>query len=296
LPILFSRGCPNKCAYCADYNIASTYRYRKAENIFKEIKYHIEENNISVFQNADLLINGNLKELEKLCDLIIKNKLQIQWGGPAIIRKDLKYTLLVKMKKAGCNYLSFGIETGSDNILRKMNKPFTVKDAEKILKLTTEAKINTSINLIVGFPGEIDSDFKKTLSFLKKNKNNIKSIGNINTCFFVRNSELYNNPEKYSVILPDVTITKSYYMWYNLDGNNYESRRKKVKKVISLLSELGIEHVLVGLYEEMTITTGNPFKLFFECLKDHGLSYTLTHTKYFLQSKLLLNKEVKWLK
>jgi radical SAM superfamily enzyme YgiQ (UPF0313 family) len=74
------------------------------------------------------------------------------------------------MKEAGCTALQFGIESGSVRRLKRMGKLFSRADAEKVLRLSAQAGINNWVNLIVGFPGETESDFQETVSFVRSNR------------------------------------------------------------------------------------------------------------------------------
>ena len=235
--ILGSRGCINKCAFCNDWKVWKFYSYKSAEKLFSEIKYHVNHNHTNKFEFFDLLLNGNIKELEKFCDLIINSKMKIQWCGNAIIRKEMTYNLLKKMKKAGCVNLVYGLESGSDKIIKNMGKKFTAKEAEQVLKDTSKLNIAVSINLMVGFPGETKKDFKKTLSFIKRNYKYILNVPGVATCFVLANSDLEKNHKKYGI---NISMNNSWYNWYDNEGNTYDLRLKRIKKVVSLLNKLKI--------------------------------------------------------
>jgi len=107
LPLFTSRGCISRCAFCNDWSTSKPYRYRTAKNIFDEIKFHKEHNQCEYFSFKDLLCNGNIKELNKLCDLIIEADLNMCWDSQAISREEMSYPLLCKLKRAGCK--KFGL-------------------------------------------------------------------------------------------------------------------------------------------------------------------------------------------
>ena len=254
LTVEWSRGCIGNCSFCQNNAIWGNYRSRTVESIVSEIKYHTTKNNIKDFFVSDSAINGNPKQLEKICNLIIKSKLKIRFSGFAIPKK-MTYTLLKKMKKAGCYRLEYGIESGSDHVLRLMRKINCVDDAEKTLKLTHNAKIDVVLYFMVGFPGETDEDFNRTLEFIKRNKNYIKLIRCVNAVYAMEGTDLRNNPRKYGIIIPKSGNTN--YMWYDKTGNNPKERNKKIRKVNLLLNELGIKHELNSLFETEEVTKLN---------------------------------------
>lgn len=239
LPVISSRGCIGKCAFCDDHLSSGKYRYRKAESVVQELRWHVKRNKITHFWFNDLLINGNNGNLERLCDLIIKKKMKIRWIALAIIRRDTTLKLLNKMRKAGCYTINYGIESGSDSILKKMGALYTVKDAERILKLTRKAMINTQLNFIVGFPGETESEFIETLEFIERNREWICGITNLNTCTIVENSPLGKKPDIFGA-MPEPGWEPVDGRFSTVDGTNYEERVERLNRATVFIKTLGL--------------------------------------------------------
>ncbi|MBL7147676.1 MAG: cobalamin-dependent protein [Nanoarchaeota archaeon] len=240
LPIIFSRGCIGRCVFCHERNFWACYRSRSAENIYKEIKRNLMQHNIDQFANNDSLINGNLVELEKLCDLIIKNKLNITWGGMARLDSKMDKNLLKKLSKAGCNTISYGLESGSQKILDLMKKDITIKSASRILRYTYSAKIQyITVNIMVGFPKESFIDFTKTLWFIFKNKPFIGRVGTGYPCNIVPGSELFEKAHEYGMISLDKNEPL---FWKTQDKyNNYKWRCKKLKILQKFVKIIGLD-------------------------------------------------------
>jgi MoaA/NifB/PqqE/SkfB family radical SAM enzyme len=240
LPLLISRGCVGRCTFCNDHVMSRPYRFRSAEHVMEEIRYHVKENNRADFSLKDLLCNGNPRELERLCDLIIASGLRISWDSQAICKKDLTAVLLNKMRKAGCQTLIFGVESCSDRILRKMGKLFTVSDVARVLRDAHTAGITTAINIIVGFPGETEDDFRQTWNFILDNRGVISRIGALSTCLINNDSDLQRNSENYGIILPeDHQIQAS--AWSDDSGNTLQLRRERLMKLKKMLTSNGLE-------------------------------------------------------
>lgn len=231
--LLFSKGCVGRCNFCEDKPFQGYYRTRDPKRVFEEIKYHVNANKVRNFWFHDLAINGDYKALEEFCELIILEKLDIKWIALAIARKDMPRELLFKMKKAGCFTLNFGIETGSDSVLKKMNKYelFSVKDAERVIKDTWEAGINTQLNFIVGYPGETEEEFIETMDFIERNRKYICGITNINTCIIPLNSPLRHTSETKDLEVMD----------WKLDNLSQEVRIDRAKRVYELCRKLGYD-------------------------------------------------------
>lgn len=237
LPLLGSRGCFNRCSFCNDWVVWPKYRFRKGADIFEEVLHHVKTYNIDLFEFCDLTISGNLREIKKFCDLIIDSGIKINWISNFTIIPIKDPDLFKHMKAAGCFVLRFGIETASDKVLRKMNKSFTISEAENILKQSHDAGIENHINIIVGFPGENDDDFYSTLSFIERNKDIITRVANVHPCFLTPQSEIEKNYMAYDIVLPEKDHAV---YWHGAKGNTYQERKKRALKVRQLAQKLNI--------------------------------------------------------
>lgn len=200
IPVSFSRGCISRCSFCGETIFWKHFRHKTAKRMFKELLYLKNKYEYDLFCFVDSLLNGNLKELEELCDLIIKNKLDIRWFGLARIRKDTTLTLLKKMKRAGCSDLQYGIESGSQKVLDDMNKGYKLDVIEKVLKLTKKAGIRVLTFWIVGFPTESLTDFFQSLKFILKNKGNVGIVFSATPCTLTGGSDININYRRYGIL------------------------------------------------------------------------------------------------
>jgi len=181
LPIIFNRGCINNCNFCFEKLQFKKFITREPENVIDEIKYHKKHNKISWFTFYDSMFNGNLYKMENLLKKIKKEKLNIIWDAQIGIRKEILDKKLLKLiKDSGCINLFIGIESGSDFILKKMNKNFQTNDAIKFFKLLNDVNLNFEISLIVNYPEENPCEFTNTKNFIIKNKKYINQIAQIN--------------------------------------------------------------------------------------------------------------------
>ncbi len=226
LPISTSRGCIFRCAFCAESVSWERYRFRSAGNIFTEMKHQIVKYPaLKGFFFNDSLINGNIGMLDELCGLIIADGLSISWGGQGAIRREMDLGLLEKMKKAGFAHISYGLEHGSQRILKMMRKSFSLDAAEELIRNTSKLGIRVSVNIVIGFPGETEDDISATEDFLKRN------IDFINDVFFhslvvLPNTALSSRKDEYGIELSGANSASS---WFTKDGmNNYEIRLKRI--------------------------------------------------------------------
>jgi len=231
IPILFSRGCNYYCRFCCDKPIWGNYRMRDAEDIAAEIIKHKDIFGRSSFKCNDLLVNGNLSELERLADLITQKNLNITWGGMARARSDMPDGLLRKLKLSGCAYLTFGIESGSSKVLKFMGKP-SPKDSSLAIRRTHNAGIKVNTLWMVGHPGETLSDIIKTIFFLFRNRKYIDEFVNVSLCYIPPNSLLDAQSKRLEI---DYDQSGN---WYIKKSKNTYGRRKARAKILMFFAGL----------------------------------------------------------
>lgn len=243
LPIFSSRGCIGNCSFCNDHSSSKPYRFRSAQNIFDEIRYHVIHNHVMDFSFKDLLCNGNLEQLDRLCDLIIGSGLDIRWDSQAIARKEMTYEFLRKLKKAGCRTLVYGVESFSDNVLRRMRKIFTAKIAENVIMDTCAAGIYAYVNIIVGFPGETEDNFIQTCQAMRRiSASSLVKVSAVSVCLINFGSELNARHEDYGLLLPDDPAIRAK-QWASSDGRNtYEIRNERARRMLELIEKLGLTY------------------------------------------------------
>lgn len=239
LPLLTSRGCIAKCAFCGETKYWNKFRFRTANNVFQEIKHDIDCYKVRDFFFNDSLINGNLSQLSELVNLIIKDGLEINWGGYARVNKAMTPELFRRLKKAGCNYLSYGIESGSPKVLKSMKKGINLEDARLNLKDTADAGIEAHVNWIVGFPNESWLDFFKSLFFIYKNRKNINCFnpGQV-PCGIPADSYLAQHPEEFNI------VKKAFLKEWRTKffKNTIIQRRLRLEILRKFISLLGLKH------------------------------------------------------
>lgn len=166
--IITSRGCIYNCAYCTaatSCNPATKPRYRTYESMFEEIetirKSSPETNCIRIL---DDLFLRNPASVELAKNLFPRNK--VFWRSMAHINtfRNLPAESLSDIKKSGCRELFIGIESGNDEILKHIRKPFSSETAYKTVCRILDAYVPVKCYFILGFPGETKSAVQDTVS------------------------------------------------------------------------------------------------------------------------------------
>lgn len=167
LPVMSSRGCPEKCQFCTTpLTWGSKVRWKNPNLLYNEIKNSIIKYKIEEIQFQDDTITDNLKNLYELCNYL--EEFNLPWCTPNGIKinyhqKD-QFEMFEKMKKSGCYQITFACESGSqrvlDDIIRKNIKVSTFKEN---IKKAKNAGLFVHTFWIVGFPDESNDEMKKTI-------------------------------------------------------------------------------------------------------------------------------------
>tara|TARA_Y100000590_G_C15709721_1_gene1009872 strand:- start:117 stop:2576 length:2460 start_codon:yes stop_codon:yes gene_type:complete len=265
LPTYGSRGCVNKCNYCSAIGFMTNKRYpfrlRSAQRIFDEVVYfkkkypQVEELRFS--SNID---NGKISVLEDFCDLMIESGLnkELTWSMEScVIRKEMRKPLYEKLRKAGCNFICYGLESPTKRLLKAVGKTLAVQDGvdfNAILREGKEAGIDIVINIMLGLPGETDEDVDYLLKFIEDNKDYLLQVNPaIEFCEYYPGTIGNKDPDSIGV-----DLSKGNLFWDSKDGTNtYLTRMKRFERVTKLARDLKI-----SLFFEVDEIVDKSIKLF----------------------------------
>lgn len=158
-PVFLGRGCPGKCVFC-EYNQFS-YRVRRIPFILQELDFLINNYGAKFFTFADpsFCIRDNF--VRELCGALIEKYPRIRWSCEA--RIDTPPETLELMAKAGCISIDFGLESGSEKVLKAINKNISLARTAEFVKTCYSLGIRTHMFLMVSLPDETEEDAMHTL-------------------------------------------------------------------------------------------------------------------------------------
>jgi len=163
--MISGRGCPYTCNFC--YRLDKGFRARSSSSIVEEIKFLKREYNITAVEFLDDLLMSSKKRTTELCELFIKEKLDIKWYCNGRLN-FAELELLELMKKAGCVFVNYGIECLDDKTLKIIKKHLTVKQIIKGVENTLKVGIHPGLNVIFGNIDEDEHTLTEGVKFLKK--------------------------------------------------------------------------------------------------------------------------------
>lgn len=217
--MMTSRGCPYACSYCATAIWKRRVRYRSIDNIIKEIKHVMKRYKTRQFTFKDDSFTLDKARIKELCKRIIQEKLKINWDCNTrvnLIDKDI----LKLMKRAGCNSIKVGIESGSERILSLMNKQITKNQIRHAAELLRKSGIHWTGYFMMGLPTETKQEILETLKFMKEIKPDFASIS---TYEIFPGTSLFELGIKKEFVKNEQTLTEYYnrlpHLYYLRDAN-----------------------------------------------------------------------------
>lgn len=174
--IMSGRGCPFNCIFCASQNVFGRgVRRRSVPNVMKEIRYLKEKYNIKGLFFLDDTFTVNDGWLKEFCLALKGENYGLIWGCQA--RGDtITEEKLSMMRDAGCVQVDIGAESGSDAVLKNLNKNEKVEDLRRGFAITRKLGIKTFASFIIGNPGESLKEIEETKKFALEVKPNMANF------------------------------------------------------------------------------------------------------------------------
>ena len=214
LPYLATRGCYwGRCEFC-DHGEGYTagYRTKKIEQIIEDIRFLKTKYNTRHFHFTDESYPPAL--FRKLARRLVETKMDILWTTHMRFEKSLlDEAVWQDARDSGCRYLHFGYESGSERVLKLMDKATTTEVIKRHLELSAGVGIWNHVMGFFGFPGETREEAWESVQFLENNKEHVHSLG-FGTFDLSKHTPVAKYPEKWGVTPyknPDWDLALDYY-------------------------------------------------------------------------------------
>ena len=164
-PVMTSRGCPFKCVFCMRA-MGDMVRFRSAEGVVDEIGTLINDFGAEDIYFYDETFTMKKMRIHRILDMMIERGYhrKIRWLSQTRVNK-CDQELLTKMAKAGCLEIDFGIESGNQEILKKIGKDFLLDEARETIPMVKKTGIKVANLFILGHPGETRETIMDTINF-----------------------------------------------------------------------------------------------------------------------------------
>jgi radical SAM superfamily enzyme YgiQ (UPF0313 family) len=165
ISLITARGCVGSCSFC--YRHMRGYRQFSPHYIVNQIKFICREYGIRVFRFIDELTNGSREWCLALCDLLEQEKLDIIYMMDAFRVDNVDEYLLRRLKETGCIRITFGYESGSQEVLDYIGKGVTKEENLAVARLMRKVGLFNEGLFVIGFPPESPDTIVATLKFIQ---------------------------------------------------------------------------------------------------------------------------------
>lgn len=165
--MITSRGCPFNCLFC-DRVFGKKYRTHSPSYVVAEIEHLVSKYGIREIHFVDDLFLLSPERTKEICKLIEERGMDISWSCNGRINVLHKYKELIPIiKKAGCWYISFGLESGNQKVLDFIRKKITLEQTRDVIKWVHDAGIMTRGFFMIGHPVDTKETIRDTINFAK---------------------------------------------------------------------------------------------------------------------------------
>jgi len=166
--VITSRGCPASCLFCSSPLFwGRGVRFRSPASVVQEIRTLKERYGLIYFSFRDDTFTADRRRVLEICRLLQEERLHILWNCQSRVTA-VDEEMLVAMKRAGCECIQFGVESGSPEMLKALGKRILPADVERAAAAVRRVGINLSVYLITGIPGEGEADLQQTVRLIDR--------------------------------------------------------------------------------------------------------------------------------
>jgi radical SAM superfamily enzyme YgiQ (UPF0313 family) len=227
--IIVSRGCRYRCTFCDNQTFGRSIRALPLDAIMANIDRLVRDYGIkSMFFTDDSLMTLR-PQFEAMCEQLIARDYDLEWSINART-SEIDAEILALMKRAGCWQISYGVESGSWEILKRIKKGATPRMQERALFLTEESGIKSNAYIIIGFPGETHETLAETEAFLKR-----VPIDTLRLTFFTPfpNTDITDDMVSHGELIADWTKLNFYNLVYIPDGLTKRDLERAYRRIMA---------------------------------------------------------------
>jgi radical SAM superfamily enzyme YgiQ (UPF0313 family) len=164
--ILSARGCPYGCIYCSTSAFwQRRFRTRSVDNILAEARILLSDPDLDYFSFADDCFTLSEQRVLDICDGLERAGRAVDWSCTGRI-ETITEPMLKRMAETGCRHIFFGVESGSDAVLKSIGRKYGAAEVERVYTLCLRHSIQPSFSYIVGLPSETEADRRATLDLI----------------------------------------------------------------------------------------------------------------------------------
>ncbi|MGL1862870.1 MAG: B12-binding domain-containing radical SAM protein [Pseudodesulfovibrio sp.] len=262
--MLASRGCPGVCTFCSKKTFGTKVRRFSIDRIAEEMFLLRDKYGANDIALMDDNFTTDFNAVHGLCEILTQKNFGKSWSVEARV-DGVDKNIFSSLKQAGCDYIAYGIESGSQRVLNSINKKIDKAQIRETIQLTKEAGLHIRGYFIIGFPGETLEEIRQSIEFAIELDIDVASF----TLFLplpgtveyrrALTSGTFDDPEYYHhEIIPEFNFPdKPYYIPAGMTGQElldihriaYNKYYMRPKMLLRHLKEVRSPSDLVGLFK-----------------------------------------------
>lgn len=165
-----SRGCAWGCTYCTKAVFGRNFRFKSPQRVVDEFKYMIKMGYKEIHITDDMFTTSK-ERVKEICRLLKEQKVEVVWACSNGIRADRTDEELIQlMYDSGCYRVSYGVESGNQQILNNIEKQQTLEQVRNAFRICNKVGMETTAYLMLGLPGDTEETMQQTIDFAKEIK------------------------------------------------------------------------------------------------------------------------------
>jgi radical SAM superfamily enzyme YgiQ (UPF0313 family) len=240
--MLASRGCPHHCAFCCNYTgtvRADGVGIRQHLRVIAEMEHLRDAHEAKEIFFADDIFLLRKHDILEFCKANVERKVGVKWIGQ--MRADrVDVTIAEAMRAANCQRIYFGVESGSDTILKAAQKGMTTAQLRKGIGAAKDAGLRVKTGWIYGLPGTLDEQYESIQFMLDMRPHEIS----IHQLIPFPGTVYYNDPSRFGIRIANPKSFESF-CYGGLDGDiqfdylSHEQLRQLLEDTASALEDAG---------------------------------------------------------
>ena len=188
--VMTSRGCPVFCSFCSTSVMwGRTYRRMSPARVVQEVGGVLDRFNLEAIWFFDDTLTLNRDHIVGMLDEMERHHLTFTWYCEVRVN-TVDYDLLKRMHSLGCRFVSFGVESGSPRVIKRIHKGITLPQVQNVLDWCVDLGIYTKVFFMLGLPEETFEDGMMTVDYIKRVRSKINQVALSAGCSIMPGTEV----------------------------------------------------------------------------------------------------------
>jgi radical SAM superfamily enzyme YgiQ (UPF0313 family) len=202
--ILTKRGCAFRCTYCPYHTLeGARYRLKSPARVVDEIEHIQQIFSPKMVMFCENNFNVPKRHAEAICQEIIDRKLNVRWGTGDLRPMGISEDFCQLLRDSGCDYVNLSVESGSEAMLRSMQRGYTAADVQQSLACLEKSGIPFGASLMVGAPGENPETVKESLALMDRYSVPSGTWVTVGICLWTQHQEVLADARKAGQLAED---------------------------------------------------------------------------------------------